>query len=118
MPAIPTADTSTRPAYVVLYRWRLHAGSETSFVEGWSRVSALLRSTRGSLGSRLHEGSDGVWYSYAVWPTAQARLDAVALGPVDPAAAKQMEQAISERLPEVELETVADFLTPSTHNGA
>ena len=98
--------------FVVLYRWRLHPGSESSFIEAWSRVSELLRSERGSLGSRLHSASDGLWYSYAQWPSAQARQDAFALGPVDVQAAEAMEHAIAERFPEIILEPVADLMTP------
>ncbi len=99
-------------SFVVLYRWRLHPGSESSFIEAWSRVSELLRSERGSLGSRLHSASDGLWYSYAQWPSAQARQDAFALGPVDVPAAEAMEYAIAERFPEVILEPVADLMVP------
>jgi hypothetical protein len=29
---------------IVLYRWRMHAGCDASFVEAWSRVAAKLRS--------------------------------------------------------------------------
>jgi heme-degrading monooxygenase HmoA len=105
-----TTAVSKRHAFVVLYRWRLHPGSESSFVEAWSRVSELLRSERGSLGSRLHRASDGLWYSYAQWPSREARQDAFALGPVDVEATKAMEQAIAERLPEIILEPVADLM--------
>lgn len=105
-------ETSAGPRFVVLYRWRLRPGSEEAFVRAWSRVSGLLRSERGSLGSRLHRGSDGLWYSYAQWPSAGTRSDAFAMGPVDPEASRQMEQAIAERLPEIVLEPVADFLSP------
>ncbi len=95
---------------IVLYRWRLHPGMETSFVEAWSRISELLRSQRGSLGSRLHHGSDGLWYSYAQWPSAQARDQAFAQPPVDAEASEQMRAAIAERFPEVVLDAVADYL--------
>ncbi|MEN1961441.1 antibiotic biosynthesis monooxygenase [Luteimonas sp. MJ246] len=104
--------------FVVLYRWRLHPGSENSFVQAWSRVSDLLRSERGSLGSRLHQGSDGLWYGYAQWPSAKARDDAFALGSVDPEAGRQVEQATAERFPEIVLETVADFMLPAVGGGA
>jgi hypothetical protein len=111
-------QASMTPGFVVLYRWRLHPGSEDSFVQAWSRVSDLLRSTRGSLGSRLHRGSDGLWYSYAQWPSAKARDDAFALGSVDPEAGMQMELATAERLPEIVLGTVADFMLPTVGGGA
>ena len=95
---------------IVLYRWRLHPGMEESFIAAWSRVTELLRTERGSLGSRLHKGNDGLWYGYAQWPSAKAREDAFALGSVDPAALAAMSAAVAERLPEITLEPVADFL--------
>jgi heme-degrading monooxygenase HmoA len=84
------------PGFVILYRWRLHPGTEDAFIQGWSRLSDLLRS-RGSLGSRLHRGSDGLWYSYAQWPSAQAREDAFSVGNVDATASAQMQSAIAEQ---------------------
>lgn len=97
--------------FVVLYRWRLHPGSEDAFVQAWSRTTDLLRA-RGSLGSRLHRGSDGLWYGYAQWPGGQVRAQAFALGPVDDSTSGRMRQAIAESLPEIVLDTVADFLMP------
>ena len=94
----------------MLYRWTLHPGSEASFVEAWSRLSDLLVQHRGSLGSRLHRGGDGLWYSYAQWPSADARTSAFSGEPVDPVAAEQMRAAIAESFPEVALESVSDFL--------
>lgn len=104
------------PGFVVLYRWRLHPGSEEAFARAWSRATELLR-TRGSLGSRLHRGSDGLWYGYAQWPSAQARTEAFALGPVDDSALAEMRRAIAESLPEIVLEPLADYLVPM-QNGA
>lgn len=98
------------PGFAVLYRWKLHPGSEASFVEAWSRVSELLLTKRGSLGSRLHRGADGLWYSYAQWPSAEARAKAFSAGSVDPDASKEMRAAIAEELPEVVLESYADFM--------
>lgn len=96
--------------FVALYRWRLHPGMEESFIAAWARITELLRAERGSLGSRLHKGSDGLWYGYAQWPSAKAREEAFALGSVDSSAAAAMKAAIAERLPEITLEPVADFL--------
>lgn len=98
------------PGFVVLYRWRLHAGTEQAFVDGWSRITARLRAERGSLGSRLHRGPDGVWYGYAQWPSAESRAQAFAAGPVDADASRQMRESIAESLPELILEPVSDFL--------
>jgi len=97
------------PGFAVLYRWRLHVGTEESFVEAWSRVSELLLK-RGSLGSRLHLGADGIWYSYAQWPSMEARSRAFEAGSVDPEATKQMNAAISEALPEIVLESYVDLM--------
>jgi hypothetical protein len=96
--------------FVVLYRWKLRPGHEDEFVEAWSRVSDLLLNERDSLGSRLHLGSDGIWYSYAQWPSAEVRKQAFAQGHVDPEAGERMKTAILESFPEVVLDSRADFL--------
>lgn len=102
--------TSIGPGFVVLYRWRLQPGSEAKFTKAWSRISELLLRKGGSLGSRLHRGADGIWYSYAQWPSAEAREQAFARGPLDPQADRQLREAIAERFPELVLEPVADFM--------
>jgi hypothetical protein len=98
------------PGFSVLYRWRLHPEAEQSFIIAWSRISELLLTKRGSLGSRLHRGPDGWWYSYAQWPSANAREAAFSGEPLDPEAMKQMSDAIAESMPELVLESVADFM--------
>jgi heme-degrading monooxygenase HmoA len=103
-------------AFIVMYRWRLRPGKEDSFIKAWSRVTEVLRSHHGSLGSRLHRGNDGVWYSYAQWPSEQARTHAFAEGAVEPDAQEQMKQAIDERLPEIVLKPVSDYVLPLTNN--
>lgn len=102
---------TTDTCFTVLYRWRLHDGQDQSFVAAWSRVTQLLKRDRGALGSRLHRGSDGIWYAYAQWPTAEARETAFALGPVDAQASAAMQSAVAESLPEVALEVVEDHLS-------
>lgn len=94
--------------FVVLYRWRLHPGKETSFIAAWSRITELLVKERGSLGSRLHHASDGLWYGYARWPNERTRTEAFAQ-PVDAEAGAQMQLAIAERFPELVLEPIADY---------
>ncbi|QNM99025.1 antibiotic biosynthesis monooxygenase [Chitinimonas koreensis] len=108
--------TSTGPGFAVLYRWRLHAGMEQAFVDAWSRVSADLLAA-GSLGSRLHRGPDGLWYSYAQWPSPQARSQAFERAPIDPEASRRMREAIAESLPEIVLESVADFMVLPASTG-
>jgi heme-degrading monooxygenase HmoA len=105
------------PAFCAIYRWRLHPGSESSFVQAWSRVTYLLRTERGSLGSRLHRGPDNIWYSYTQWPSAEAKAEGLARPSVDPEAWQQLRDAIAESLPELILEPVSDFLAPLPHDG-
>lgn len=100
----------TGPGFAVLYRWRLHPGMESQFTQAWCRVSELLLTQRGSLGSRLHRAPDGTWYSYAQWPSAEAREHAFSLPPVDPEAGARMREAIAESFPELVLASVADFM--------
>ena len=109
---------SRGPGFAVLYRWRLHEGAEESFVEAWSRVSKLYLYERGSLGSRLHRGPEGLWCSYAQWPSEAARDEAIALESVDPEAGRKMRAAIAESLPEIILESVADFMVLLPANNA
>ncbi|MHA6206252.1 antibiotic biosynthesis monooxygenase family protein [Dyella soli] len=99
-------------AFCAIYRWRLHPGSEETFVQAWSRITRLLRSERGSLGSRLHRGPDNLWYSYTQWPSAVAKAEGLARASVDPEAWQRMRDCIAESLPEIILEPVADFLAP------
>lgn len=105
------------PGLVVLYRWRLHPGLETSFIEAWSRITELLRSAGGSLGSRLHRGRDGIWYGYAQWPDDETRQRAFERS-LDPAASAQMRAAVAEPFPEVVLECVSDYLILPDEAGA
>src|SRR5215510_8158633 len=101
---------SANAPFVVLYRWRLREGMEEAFIAAWSRVSRRYLAECGSLGSRLHRGPDGLWYSYAQWPSAEARERAFAGGPVDPEASATMRSAIAETLPEIVLQPVYDCM--------
>jgi len=98
--------------FAVLYRVRLHSGMEGQYISAWSRVTKALRAERGGLGSRLHRGPEGIWYAYAQWASAEARSQAFAAGPVDAEAERLMQEAIAERLPEIVLEPVANYLLP------
>lgn len=98
--------------FCVLYRMRVHPDREARYIAAWSRLTSLIRSQRGGLGSRLHKGADGIWYAYAQWPSAQARTDAFARPSVDPAAQADMADCIVEYLPEILLDPVEDQLVP------
>ena len=102
--------TTAKKPLIVLYRWRLHPGSEAGFIVAWSRLTERLKEC-GSLGSRLHRGPDDILYGYAQWPSDEVRLAAFAEN-LDPDAAEQMSAAIAERFPEIQLEPVVDYLEP------
>ena len=106
---------SRGPGFVVLYRWRLHPGMEASFIDAWSTITERLRAA-GSLGSRLHRGPDDLWYGYAQWPSDGARRAAFAASPPSEEG-ERMRAAIAESLPEIVLESVADYLVlPTDHS--
>ncbi|HVR82133.1 MAG TPA: antibiotic biosynthesis monooxygenase [Luteimonas sp.] len=97
-------------SFVVLYRWRIKSGSEDRFATAWAEATRSLLA-RGSLGSRLHKGSDGCWYGYAQWPNAQARTSAFA-GDAMEDVVLRMRECVAESLPEIVLTPVSDFLQP------
>jgi hypothetical protein len=104
--------------FCVIYRARIHPHMEATYIAAWSRLTRLLRSERGALGSRLHRGADGIWYAYAQWPTAKAREEAFKLPSLDPVAEQQVRDSISEYFPEISLEPIEDQLVPANAFGA
>ncbi|WP_298913087.1 hypothetical protein [uncultured Algimonas sp.] len=58
--------------YCIVYRFKLSDPSkdtEARFVETWSGITDYLKRECDALGSRLHQGSDGVFFAYAQWPS-------------------------------------------------
>ncbi|MBC3870829.1 antibiotic biosynthesis monooxygenase [Undibacterium oligocarboniphilum] len=108
-------DNHKQAHFAVIYRWRLHKGKEHEFVTAWTRISELFYLHHGSLGSRLHRGSDGIWYSYAQWPDAEARTLAFNAPSVDPEASVLIKTCIAESFPEIVLDPVSDLLTCHLH---
>jgi hypothetical protein len=99
----------TETGIVILYRWRLRTGHEAQFKEAWSVVTRALIE-RGSLGSRLHVGNDGVWYAYAQWPSVEARTAAFAQPLGIDQAQRAMADAVLEHFPEIVLTPSVDHL--------
>ncbi|MEO5561097.1 MAG: antibiotic biosynthesis monooxygenase [Dokdonella sp.] len=95
---------------MVLYRWRVRPDREETFVDAWSLITRQLRE-RGSHGSRLHRGDDGLFYGYAQWADADAITLAFAQ-PMHEDAASRMRDAVVENFPPVRLAPIADFLVP------
>ncbi|MDQ3180168.1 MAG: antibiotic biosynthesis monooxygenase [Acidobacteriota bacterium] len=97
--------------FVVLYRWRIKPNLESQFVKNWSVRTAYLREKYDSLGSRLHRGSDGIWYSYAQWKSAEQREKAFASETnTFSEASQKFQEAIEETFPEIQLVIVSDFI--------
>lgn len=95
--------------FIVLYRWRLKPGMERQFTENWSAITQHYVKHCGSLGSRLHLGTDDIYYAYAQWPSSLTRENA-ALDVRLELARLHMKEAIEESFPEVILEVVDDHL--------
>jgi heme-degrading monooxygenase HmoA len=94
----------------ILYSWRIKPGKEQQFTEAWSQVTEFLRDKRGSLGSRLHRGNDGLFYGYAQWKSDEERQNAFQNSVEINDAIEKMRDSIKETLPEIMLEPIADFL--------
>lgn len=95
---------------IYLYRWKLKPEKEQQFINAWSCVTKQLREKSGSLGSRLHRGSDGFWCGYAQWPSIEVREKSALDDEEIVEARRLMKDAILESLPEIVLEPVSDFL--------
>src|SRR5690349_10957474 len=95
-------------AFVALYHWRLHPGSEEKFRDAWSKMTRAIRSRFGSLGSRLHRAEDGSWYAYAQWPSRDA-WERARGEDADPAAGAAMKECIAERFFAITLDVTDDL---------
>lgn len=95
--------------FIVLYRWKIKPELEQQFIEAWSEVTAYYRENHDSLGSRLHRGSDGLFYGYAQWKSADDRQKAFS-SPANLEAGAKMREAVAESFPEIVLENVSDYL--------
>ena len=62
-----------------------------------------------SLGSRLHQGDDGVFYAYAQWKSVGEQEKAFEKIPKLEAGAK-MREAVEQSFPEIRLEILSDYL--------
>lgn len=95
---------------VFLYRWRLKSGMEQQFADAWATVTKYHLEHSNSLGSRLHIGSDGIYYGYACWPDAETRKAAFEK-PFEMPEFGLMREAIEESFPAVELNVLKDLIS-------
>ena len=95
---------------IFLYRWKLKPEKEIQFKNAWAYLTEQLREKSGSLGSRLHQGDDGLWYGYAQWPSIEKREQSNLKHDEVLEARRQMKDATIEMLPDIILTPVSDFL--------
>ena len=104
--------------FIVLYRWRVKAEMAEQFVENWTAITRHYLENCGSLGSRLHIDSGGVYHGYAQWPNSLAR-DKAKLDVRLELARLRMKDAVEETFPETILELIEDHLElPSVSDAA
>jgi ribosomal-protein-alanine N-acetyltransferase len=92
----------------ILYRWRLKPGRDDAFRAAWTEGTKRIHKACGSYGACLHRGEDGIYWSYAVWPSEETRrgcFDGHDWFAQD--CFKTMQDCIEERFDEVRL-TVTD----------
>jgi len=94
---------------VAVYRWRLKPGSREAFAAAWSEATLALRE-RGSGGSALFDGPDGVVWGIARWPDVVTR-DAAFADPLPGDFRARMDACIAERFEALELNAIADLWT-------
>ncbi|MNE41566.1 hypothetical protein D3C80_1356450 [compost metagenome] len=99
---------------VAVYRWRLKPGSQDAFTAVWSEATLVLRE-RGSGGSALFNGPDGIVWGLARWPDAATR-DAAFAQPLHGEYRSRMDACIEERFDALELDAVADLWTAFTES--
>jgi heme-degrading monooxygenase HmoA len=96
--------------FAVLYRWKLHPGTEPAFREAWRSATESIRARYGTGGSRLHRTDDGEFVAYALWPSREAWTEARNLPSVNPEAGAKMRECIAESLPTTTLDVLDDLL--------
>ena len=93
----------------VLYRWKIKEGFEVQFIDAWTEITEFIVKNYDSLGSRLHQDDEGVFYGYAQWESIQTR--AKVFGQMTEFEAREkFRDAIAETLPEIILTPIIDFL--------
>ncbi|WP_421789659.1 GNAT family N-acetyltransferase [Hyphobacterium sp.] len=95
----------------VLYHWKLKPGMEEAFRDAWIEGTQLIHKKCASYGARLHEGADGLFWSYARWPSEEARQTCFETHDFfSMECFKTMQACIEERFPEIVLTLTADEL--------
>ena len=95
----------------ILYRWRLKPGREGDFRRAWEEATRLIHQNCASYGACLHDGEDGLVWSYALWPS-EAQRQACFSGRdwLEIECFQVMQSAIAERYDEVRLKISSDLI--------
>ena len=101
--------------FIALYRWKVKAGQEQTFQEGWRRTTEEIYRHCGSLGSRLHQAEDGTWLGYAQWPDRQTYDAARGVTVIDVEASTMLRESVEESYPDIYMNVVDDLLKPERH---
>jgi hypothetical protein len=96
--------------FIALYRWKVKAGHELMFREGWHQRTEEIYRTCGSFGSRLHQAEDGTWVAYAQWPDRKTYDAAQNIPVVDAKARTMFRESIEEAYPDTYMQVVDDLL--------
>ena len=98
----------------VLYRWRLKPRRDAEFREAWAEGTRRIHESCGSHGASLHQDEDGIYWSYALWPSEEARKACFQDHDwFSQDCFKTMQDCIEERFEEVRLDVVKDELRPA-----
>jgi hypothetical protein len=96
--------------FAVIYRWRLHPGLEQDFIANWRQITEFGITG----GSSLFKDADGCWVAIARWSSRDARdrvFAELTSEVLDPVVRERASQAVIERFPDQELESVLDLWT-------
>ncbi|WP_138513012.1 putative quinol monooxygenase [Maricaulis alexandrii] len=98
----------------VLYRWRLKPGRDAEFREAWAEGTRRIHEACGSHGASLHQDEDGIYWSYALWPSEAARKACFQDNDwFSQDCFMTMQDCIAERFEEIRLDVVKDELRPT-----
>jgi ribosomal-protein-alanine N-acetyltransferase len=99
----------------ILYRWRLKPGREAEFRAAWAEGTRRIHQACKSYGARLHQGEDGLYWSYALWPSEEVRKACFAGHDwFSQDCFQTMQACIAQRFDEIPLSLTDDALTPPT----
>lgn len=98
--------------FIAVYRMRLKPGHEDQYARDWHAVTQEAIDRYGSGGSALFRGDDDVWTAIARWPDRAARQRFFERTGFDPVLRARQADAVTERLPTLELDCVDDLWVP------